>query len=354
MNHLIKLLTLFYCVLISFFSFASSDVNKKYDVVAIGQAMVDVIQYVSNEELIKIAPKGFRKADSNRIDDLVADNLYLKIKNPIIIPGGSEANVMVNIASLGGKSAFNTIAADDEFGTLFKNSLIREKVSYLSALAPQGKDMRTARCFTFITPDKERTFIVAADITEKINDDFVNYDAIKNSKVFYTDASNLTGEKSAAVIIKAIDVARKNGTEVAFNLNNNYYVEKHREQILKLLPKIDIFMGSENEAMNLFKSKSIDQAVNEYLKKVKIVVITLGKRGAIIATSQSRLRIPAVEVAEIKDLNGAGDGFVAGFLYGYTHRFSLKKSGEIAAKTAAQIISQVGARPRKNLRTQIF
>jgi sugar/nucleoside kinase (ribokinase family) len=354
MNYMIKLLTLFSCVLISFFSFASSDVNKKYDVVAIGKAMVDVIQYVSDEELIEIAPKGVRKTDSNRINDLIADNLYLKMKNPIIIPGGSEANVVVNIASLGGRSAFNAIAADDEFGILFKNSLIHEKVSYLSALVPQDKDMRTARCFTFITPDKERTFIVSADISKKINDDFVNYDSIKNSKVFYTDASNLTGEGAEEVTLKAINIAKENGTKVAFNLNNNYYVENHREQIIELLPKIDIFMGSEKEAMSLFKSKSIDQAVDEYLKKVKIVVITLGKRGAIIATSQSRLHIPVVEIAEIKDLNGAGDGFVAGFLYGYTHRFSLKKSGEIAAKTAAQIISQIGARPRKKLRSQIL
>jgi sugar/nucleoside kinase (ribokinase family) len=355
MGLLTKLLALLTCLLIPSLSFSSPNIDKKYDVVSIGKAMVDIIQYVSEDEFIQLMPVGFNRTDSNRVSETEADEIYLKMKDPIIIPGGSEANVMVNIASLGGRSAFNSIAANDEYGVLFKKSLIHEKVDYLSIFAPKESNMRTARCFTFITPDKDRTFLVSAEISKKINDSFVDYNSIKNSKVFYTDASNLSKDGAAEVILKAIDIARSNDTKVAFNLNNNYYVEKYREQIIDLLPKIDIFMGSEKEALNLFKSESVDQAISEYLKTTKIVVITLGKRGAIIATDQVRLHIPIVNKREeIKDLNGAGDGFVAGFLYGYTNRYTLKESGDIAAKTAAQIIYQVGARPRKSLKNKVL
>lgn len=350
-------------VIISFFlssiAFSSSRdiyMNKKYDVISIGKAMVDIIEYVSEEELISRMPKDFRKSDSNKIDKKTADNIFNSMKNRIIIPGGSEANIIVNIASLGGKTAFNSILVEDELGKLFRESLIKEKVDYLSPYAVNSLQS-TARCFTFITPDKDRTFAVSADIIREINDNFIDYNAIENSKVFYTDASNLNHDGvQSEITIKALNIAKNNNTITAFNLNNNYYIENYREEIISLLPQIDIIMGGEKEAKNLFQLNGLDEVINKYLDHAKIVVITQGKAGAIIATKDSRIHVPIIKVKEeyIIDLNGAGDGFAAGFLYGYTHGYSLAGSGNIAAKTAAQIISQVGARPSKSLKEDVL
>jgi sugar/nucleoside kinase (ribokinase family) len=180
------------------------------------------------------------------------------------------------------------------------------------------------------------------------------YNSIKEARVFYTDASNLSHDGAYEVTLKADDIAKSNATNVAFNLNNYHYVETYKDEIIKLLPKVDIIIGSEKEAKNLFKAENVDAAITQYLKTAKIVIITQGKHGAIIASKDVRLHLPTAALEEkIVDLNGAGDGFISGFLYGYTHGYNLKESGELGAKVAAQIIYQKGARPRSSLRQLI-
>ena len=180
-----KLKQIFFWIILSFSFYSSADTNKKYDVVAIGEAMVDIIDNVSDEELVYIMPTGFKKSDTRRVDEETARKILDKMKDYTIIPGGSEANVIANIASLGGKTAFNTVIADDKFGILFKESLTKANVDFLSPFLTNSPK-HTALCFTFITPDKNRTFAVFSNISSEITDDFVNYEAIKNSKIFVT------------------------------------------------------------------------------------------------------------------------------------------------------------------------
>lgn len=337
-----------FILLFPLFSFATP---KKYDVVSIGKAMVDIVVFVSDEELSQIMPKNFKKADTNKISAATLQDMLLNLKNYQVIPGGSEANVIVDIASLGGKTAFNTIAAKDKYGMIFKESLEKENVAYLSKIN-NDPTKRTALCLTFITPDKERTFAVYSDLTEEIDESYINFDAIKSSKVFYTDASNLDGGKNKSKITnKAIEIAKKHKTKIAFNLNNNHYVETHRNEIIKLLKNIDIFVGSRAEVENLYGVKTLDAVIEKVLETSEIAVITSGKNGAVIATKDKKIEVPTqvTDQNKIKDLNGAGDAFIAGFLYGYTRGFSIEKSGEIAAKAAAEIIYNIGARPNHNL-----
>lgn len=328
--------------------------EKTYDVVAIGKAMVDVVSFVSDEELKSIMPAGFRKADSNKISAQDADNFFKRLNQYEIIPGGSEANVIVDIASLGGKTAFNTIAANDKFGLMFRESLTKEKVAYLSKLSYYS-DKSTALCFTFITPDKDRTFAVSADLTYEMNESYINFDSIKQSKVFYTDSSNIDdGGVRSKIINKAFSIAKENSTTIAFNLNNKYYIEKHRDEIIKLLQEVDILFAGISEAELLFKVGTLDEVISEGLRYAKTLVITMGKAGAIIVNKNQRIYIPTQgEQDKIVDLNGAGDAFAAGFLYGITQGYDYKKSGEIAAKTASVIITQVGARPKTKLSEEL-
>lgn len=334
-----------------FSSISHADINKKYDVIAIGNALVDLISYTSEEEMTRIMPANFNKGDTIKVSESTADEIVSKMDNPVIIPGGSSANTMVDLASMGGKTAFNSIVADDELGRLFVNSLKEAKVDYLSPF-DKKRGKQTARCITFITPDKDRTFAVATNIINDLDDSFIDYETMKNSKIIYTDSSSLDhGGVRSKTVIKSYDIAKNNNALSAFNLNNNYYIENYGEEIITLLPKIDILIGSETEAKNLFKTKDLETAVLKYLEHVKIVIITQGKQGALIATENERIHIAsAVTPDKVIDLNGAGDAFAAGFLYGQTHDYTLKESGELAAKAAAEIIYQSGARPNHSLK----
>lgn len=344
---------LFIAVLLS--SSCSIAIEKQYDVVAIGEAMVDIIAFVPDKQLSLLKSKGLKKSDTTRINDQDAEEIIASIKDYQIIPGGSEANVIADIASLGGKTAFHSVIADDKYGNLFKESLIKEGVDYLSRFNTNSSK-NTALCLTFITPDKERTFAVSGAITGDIEDSYINYNAIKNSKIFYTDASNLDGGKNKSIVTdKALSTATSNFVSIAFNLNNNFFVNKNREEILKLLSRVNILIGGESEAKNLFKVSTVDDVLEKALEYVDMAVITLGKDGAVIATKEKQIYIPTQAKEEkIADLNGAGDAFAAGFLYGYSQGYDLEKSGIIAAKTAAHIIYQMGARPNSNLSKELL
>jgi sugar/nucleoside kinase (ribokinase family) len=339
---------------IPYASFADTE-NKKYDVIGLGNALVDIIAYVSEQEIYKLMPKDFKKGDTNKIDDLMATEITSKMINAEIIAGGSTANVMVGISSLGGKTGFNTIVADDKLGRLFKQSMLDANVDYLSKI-DKNLTQNTARCLTFITPDKERTFAVSSGISNRLNEEFIDYSSIKNSKVFYTDSSILdnNGMKSKAAI-SALKIANENNVATAFNLHNNYYIAHYGAEIISLLPKIDIIIGSEKEGMDLLGKTNITETINQFLKYSKIVIMTQGKEGALIATKDETIHIPSVaDPSRVIDLNGAGDAFSSGFLYGYTHNYSLKESGQLGAKVSAEIIYQTGARTKTNLKAKVL
>lgn len=323
---------------------------KKYDVFGVGNSMVDIIVKVSEQELAQLLPPGVKKGGDIHIDEASMQSIMKRMKDITIIPGGSSANVMVNISSFNGKAAFNSVIKDDELGKLFKESMDNARVSYLSPINNQGK--ATATCLTFITPDGDRTFVVnigtAADMSER----YIDYSQIKDSKVLYTEGSiwDHEGTTRAKAATKAIGVANRMGVKVAFNLHDEFYISQYRSQFLRLLPMIDIVISNENGAKKLFATDDLTQVIQQYQKRNKIGIVTLGAKGAIIITKNEIIHIPAlVEKKDVVDTTGAGDAFAAGFLYGYTHGKSLKESGHIGAQAASQIIRQLGARPNRPL-----
>jgi sugar/nucleoside kinase (ribokinase family) len=330
-------------------SLAVSKENKKYDVIGIGNSMVDIVTKVSDEELLALLPAGGKKGGDIHVDEPTLNLLMAKLTNKKVIPGGSSANVMVDIASLGGKTAFNTVILNDQLGKVFKQSMTKAKVTMLSPVAKSGPG--TATCLTFITPDGERSFVVYVGIAADMSEPYINYTSLKDAKVLYTEGSvwDHNGKRAQAVI-KAIKQAKATDVKIAFNLHNEFYISQYREEFKKILPLVDIVMSNENEAKELFGTSDLNYVINEYRKYVDVAIITQAANGALIVTKDDVMHIPALAKREdIIDTNGAGDAFAAGFLYGYTHGESLQKSGEIGAQAAAEIIKQEGARPQTSL-----
>ena len=352
MKFLFKIISTFTIIFLPFFSFcAIQDKENIYDLVAIGEAMVDVIEIISDEKLKEIMPREYSKGDTLRISNSEAQELMGKLNDYEIIPGGSEANMAAYFAALGGRVGFNSVVADDKYGILFKESLERFGVEFLSPLLSSNEGS-TALCITFITPDKDRTFAVDASISKKIDNIFVDFSAIAKAKLFYTDASNLDGNKNKSqIVLKALKTSKENDVETVFNLNNNYFVNTHRDEIISLLPQIDILIGSEKSFDNLFRAENIDLAIDEALKKVEIVVVTLGRRGAIIANRSFRAHVKTkAQKDRIIDTTGAGDAFAAGFLFARSRGKNLKDSAEFGSLVAAQALYLKGGRPKNSLK----
>lgn len=321
--------------------------TKKYDVFGIGNSMVDIIVKVSDQELDKLLPSGVKKGGDIYVTEETLRSIMGRVKDPLILPGGSSANVMVDVASFNGKAAFNSVISDDEMGKLFKKSMDDANVAYLSPIQKKGK--ATASCLTFVTPDGERTFVVNIGIASDLGERYIDYSQIKNSKVLYTEGSiwDKDGRRAKAAT-KAIGVANRMGVKVAFNLHDGFYMSQYRSQFVRLLPMLDIVIGSENVAKELFKAKDLTQVIQQFQKRDKIAVVTQGAKGALIITKNEVIHIPSIVAKEdVVDTSGAGDAFAAGFLYGYTHGKSLKESGELGAQAASKIVTQLGARPNQ-------
>lgn len=318
--------------------------NKKtYDVYFLCEPIVDYIVHVKTNEISKLTLSETKKTSAEEIKKILKE----KEGEYTISAGGSEANVAANLASLGLKNILvSGVLKNDKDGQLFIKSLKEVGVRFLSHYA-EGTDHQTAHCIAFVT-DQERTFFIYSDITEIIDDSFIDYEALKNSRMFYTDAANINGSKSnkSKVLMKVLNIAKPNRVVTVFNLNNNNFVSRHRDEIKTILEHIDIVIGGEKEFKNLFEVNELLEVTKNPMLLRKIVVITRGREGALIVNNEEEMHFSsAIDKNKFVNVIGAGDGFAAGFLYALLNNANIADAGRIASETAEQIIYRESGRP---------
>jgi sugar/nucleoside kinase (ribokinase family) len=325
--------------------------NKKFDVFGVGTATIDIITKVSEEDFKRFLsiPYNVKKGEMIYIDEKTVNDLQSKMKNSEVIAGDSAANVMVDIASLGGKSAFNTIVADDELGLMFNKSL--EDFGVVAVNQPKTDNFQTARNLIFVTPDGERTMLTYSGIAEEFNQTDIKYHQIKDYKIVYIEGGIWDNEgKKTKATLRTFNTAKKVGAQKAFALHDTLYVNKYREQFLELIKTVDLVFCNEKEALALFKTKDIDDAIKQFQALDKITIMTASAKGAYIISKNEVIHVPTkVTQEKVVDTTGSGDAFTAGFIYGYINGKSLKEAGDIGANAAAYIIQQIGARPKGKL-----
>jgi len=124
----------------------------KFDVCAIGNAIVDVI---AESDDVFLSANGIAKGTMSLIDSEKADTLYKKVGPAIEVSGGSAANTVAGIASLGGNPAYIGKVRNDQLGEIFRHDMIATGVHY--ATPPLTGGPATARCIILVTPDAQRS-----------------------------------------------------------------------------------------------------------------------------------------------------------------------------------------------------
>lgn len=274
------------------------------------------------------------------IDEKQAEEIYAKMGAGTEASGGSAANTVAGIASLGGKPAFIGRIHNDDLGNIFKHDLNSVGVKFDTAAATQGK--KTARCMILVTPDAERSMMTFLGACTELDEADIDEELIKQSKVIYIEGYLWDEPNAIAAINKSIRIARENGVKVSFTLSDPFCVGRHKEEFLKLLPQIDILFANEDEAKMLFDDAAPSGC--------EIIAVTRGAKGAEIYNNGQAQKVAAKPVANLVDTTGAGDLFAAGFLYGYIQGKDLAKCAALGNAAAAQIIQQLGARSQKPLK----
>ncbi len=317
----------------------------RYDVVAIGNAIVDIIGRCDDAFLAKHgAPKGHMRL----VDAGTIASLYEAMGPGIEISGGSAANTMVGVSSFGGRAAFIGKVADDAFGKIFSHDIKAAGVAFNSAPVAGGNP--TSSSLILVTPDGERTMNTYLGISTELDQSVVDDALIKDSAIVYLEGYLFDQPQAKAAFRHAVATAKGAGRQVALTLSDGFCVDRHRDEFLALIRSgIDIVFANESEVTSLYSTASFDEAAKAIANDTKLAVLTRSGSGSVILADGATHKVAVDPVAQVVDTTGAGDLYAAGFLFGLTNGHDLATAGKLGSIAAAEIISHVGARPAGSL-----
>ena len=322
--------------------------EPRYDVVAIGNAIVDIIAPATDAF---IADNGMTKGAMALVfSPEEADALYGKMGPGQEVSGGSAANTIAGMAALGSACAFIGQVADDQLGEVFAHDIRAAGIRY-DTPARAGAPT-TGRCLIFVTPDGQRTMNTFLGASHYLPAEALDASLIADARYLYLEGYLWDPEEPRAAMRAAIDIARGAGRKVAFTLSAEFVIDRHRAAFLELIDQglFDVLFANEAEIMFLTQTDSVDAAVAAVSGKVPLVVVTLAEQGAMAVAGEERVRVPAQPIDKVVDTTGAGDLFAAGFLHGQAHGKSLEASLTLGAICAAEVIQHFGARPIVDLK----
>lgn len=319
--------------------------NELVDVVGIGNAIVDVLSKTEDDFL---KTNKINKGTMTLIEADQAEALYAKMGPGMEMSGGSAANTIAALASMGGKAGYIGKVANDQLGNVFRHDIRATGVQFDTPALEDGAP--TARCLILITPDAQRTMCTFLGACVWISPTDLNEELIKSAKVTYLEGYLFDRARAKQAFKKAGEIAHTAGRKTSLTLSDPFCVERHRAEFIDLIKnEIDIVFANEAELLSLYQTHDLAEAMYHIRQHCDIAAITRSEKGSVILSGDDTFEVAAEPVAKVCDTTGAGDMYAAGFLYGYTRDKSLAECARIGSIAAAEVISHVGARPQTNL-----
>lgn len=317
-----------------------------YDVVGIGNAIVDVLAKVGDGFL---SERNLPKGGMSLVEAKEAGKIYADIISEREVSGGSAANTVAGLASLGAATAFIGKVHDDELGQDFSRDIGAAGIDFFTEPLTQGPS--TGRSIVLVTPDAERSMFTYLGASEKLSEEDIDENIIKAGKIIYLEGYLWDKEEAKKAMVKACELAHKHNRKVAFSLSDKSVVKRHRQEFLNLVKDyVDILFGNEEEIKTLFAENDFYKTLEMLKPDVEIAAITRSAKGSVVVNGRTITFVEAEKVDDVVDSTGAGDLYAAGFLYGIINERSLGTCAMIGSIAAAEIISHYGARPEVSLR----
>ena len=325
----------------------SSASPTRFDVVGIGNALVDVIAHADDAFLREYE---LVKGSMTLIETDRAVELYAALDGAVEMSGGSAANTMCGVASFGSRAAYIGRVDDDDLGQVFAHDMRAVGVSFRGG--GRSHDTPTGRCVIVVTPDAERTMNTYLGVSSFLDESDVDGQAVADSSVLYMEGYLFDRPDAKEAFRHAARIAHDHGRTVSLTLSDSFCVDRHRDDFRGLVAdEVDLLFGNSDELLSLYETDTFDEAIARLRGECPLAAITRGAEGCLVVTPDEIVEVPAEPVERVLDTTGAGDLFAAGFLHGITHGADLAECGRLGSIAAAEVISHVGPRPLVELRT---
>jgi sugar/nucleoside kinase (ribokinase family) len=319
----------------------------KYDVLTIGNAIVDIIARCEEDFLVD---NTITKGAMNLIDAERAELLYSRMGPAVEASGGSAGNTASGVASFGGKGAYFGKVSADQLGSIFTHDMRAQGVHF--ATRPLEGFPPTARSMIFVTPDGERSMNTYLGACVELSIEDVEPSVVADSKVTYFEGYLWDPPRAKQAIRECARIAHENGRQMSMTMSDSFCVDRYRDEFLDLMRSktVDIVFANHAEVLALYQTSDFNTALDLLAQDCALAAVTMSEEGSVILHEGRRIAVKPLKVAQVVDTTGAGDLYAAGFLFGYTHGFELADCGRFGSLAAGLVIQQIGPRVQTSLK----
>lgn len=317
-----------------------------YDVLGIGNAIVDVIARTEDDFLVR---EGLAKGSMRLIDSEEATRLYSHMPAARMMSGGCAGNTAAGVGSLGGRAAFIGKVAADEFGIAFRHDISAMGIHFPTTALLDGAP--TARSMILVTPDGERTMNTFLGACQHLTEADIDEGVVSAAAITYLEGYLWDPPEAKAAFRKAAAIAHRHDRLVALTLSDAFCVDRYRPEFHELLRTgtVDIVFANSAEVKSLYQTSDFDTAVSALRNDAKLAAVTMSEDGSLVVTREETISVSAHPVETVVDTTGAGDLYAAGFLFALARGADLATCATFGGLAAAEIISHIGARPEADL-----
>lgn len=319
---------------------------SKYQVVGIGNAIVDVISQ-SDDSFLDLM--GIQKGIMQLVEKERGELLYGAMTNRVQAPGGSVANTLAGLGNLGLTTAFIGRVNDDALGKFYEQEMVAGGTDFPNAPV-DGGELPTSRSMIFVSPDGERSMNTYLGISSEVGPEDVADDVAGQALILFLEGYLYDKPKGKEAFERAAALCKAGGGKAGISLSDPFCVDRHRADFRRLVRELDYVIGNEHEWKSLYETDDLGYALETAASESGLIVCTRSGHDVVLVKGDERATVPVNEIVPV-DATGAGDQFAAGFLYGYATGQTLEVSGRMGCIAAAEVISHFGARPETDLKT---
>lgn len=315
--------------------------TKTYDLVGIGNAVVDVISQSDDAFLDNM---GIEKGIMQLIEQDRAELLYGAMENRVQTPGGSVANTIAGAGALGLETAFIGRVKDDGLGRFYAKAMTDHGIDFVNDPVADG-EVPTSRSMIFVSPDGERSMNTYLGISTGLSSVDVPKEVTGNAKLMFLEGYLFDHDAGKSAFREAARATRAAGGKAGIAISDPFCVDRHRADFLSLIQHdLDFVIGNEAEIQSLFENDHLDDALMMTASICPLVVCTRSGDGVSVMEGTNRTDV-AVEKITPVDATGAGDQFAAGFLYGMATGRDVETCARMGNVCAREVIGHIGPRP---------